>query len=600
MAEKRILIADADPKAQDEFRQALGEDWAVIGATTGSAALAEVQKEPFQVVVANYELPDLSGAELLNRIRVSNPKTMRFLAAAEALKENLMCHVLGGHQFLSIPFNHATIKGAVERSITADYGMSQGMRELVGRIRTFPTIPSLYLEVVSALKDPNATTEDIGAIIAKDMAMTTKLVQVLNSAYFGLPRTITDPTEAVGILGFETVTSLIMTVKLLSQYDKVKPVYFSIDNIWRHSTNVARTAKIIALLETGDNDCSGVSYTAGLMHDLGKVILAANFDSQYQGAHTVSRKQQVPLWDVEKDIFGVTHGEIGAYLLGLWGMSSEVVKVAALHHYPLHAGDKAFTPLTAVHVANALEYEGNPDPEGLPSAVMDAEYLKELGLTARVELWRGARNDPEATKGEIMLQRAKSTLKPSPKPVRVAPAPPSEKFAPSSSPQESSNFGGYRKWVGIGLGLAAVIAVLAWLEIARLEHASDKPDAQAVADSTTPPVKHELAVVAAPTKLAEETKPAPASPTHAAPVAAVAPATNSTAVAAAPTPIPAKTALDKLKLQAIFYSSQHPSALISGTLASVDEQVAECRVLDISPSSVTLEYQHQRKTLTLR
>ena len=340
MAEKRALIADADPKAWDEFRQALGESWVVVGASSNSAALAEAQKQHFNVVVANYELPDHGGAELLNHIRTANPETLRFIAANESIKEKVMGDVLGGNQFLTLPFDRPNLKTCIERAVAADYGMSNSMRELVGRIRTFPTIPSIYLEVVNALQNPNATTPEIGAIIAKDMAMTTKLVQVLNSAYFGLPRTITDPTEAVGILGFETIKSLIMTIKLLSQYDKVKPVYFSIDNIWRHSTNVARTAKVLALLETGDNDASGVAYTAGLMHDLGKVILAANFDTQYHGAHALARKQQIPLWVVEKDIFGATHGEIGAYMLALWGMPADVVKVAALHHQPMRAGTR--------------------------------------------------------------------------------------------------------------------------------------------------------------------------------------------------------------------------------------------------------------------
>ena len=423
MAEKRLLIADADAGAWDELRQALGESWVVVGAASGGAALAEAQKQPFNVVVANHDLPDLSGAELLNRLRVANPETLRFIAADAALKEKVMCHVLGGHQFLAVPFDRATLKISIERSLAADYGMSSSLRELVGRIRTFPTIPSLYVEVVNALQNPNATTADIGAIIARDMAMTTKLVQVLNSAYFGLPRTITDPTEAVGILGFETIKSLIMTIKLLSQYDKVKPVYFSIDNIWRHSTNVARTARVMALLETGDTDCSGAAYTAGLMHDLGKVILAANFDDQYHGAHAVARKQQIPLWEVEKDIFGATHGEIGAYMLALWGMSAEVVKVAALHHHPLRAGDKTFTALTAVHVANALEYGGNPDADGLPAPVVDAAYLQELGLEERVELWRFARRDPDANKFETTMQRAKSAVKPADKAVQPRPHP---------------------------------------------------------------------------------------------------------------------------------------------------------------------------------
>ena len=245
MAEKRILIADADLKAWEAFRIALGESWVVVGAATGNAAMAEAQKQPFDVVVANYQLPELDGAELLNRLRVANPKTLRFIAAAEALKKKIMGQVSGGHEFLAVPFDRATLKSSIECSLADDCGMSQNMRALVSRIRTFPSLPSLYVEVVDALKNPNASTGDIGVIIAKDMAMTTKLVQVINSAYFGMPRTITDPTEAVGLLGFETVKSLIMTVKLLSQYDKVKPVYFSIDTIWRHSTtNCAHAAWI--------------------------------------------------------------------------------------------------------------------------------------------------------------------------------------------------------------------------------------------------------------------------------------------------------------------------------------------------------------------
>src|SRR5208282_4635442 len=110
MTEKRILIADADPKAEDELRQALGECWSVVGAATSNAAMAETQKLPFDVVVANYNLPDSGGAELLNRLRVANPKTLRFIASTEALKEKVMCHVLGGHQFLAIPFDRATLK----------------------------------------------------------------------------------------------------------------------------------------------------------------------------------------------------------------------------------------------------------------------------------------------------------------------------------------------------------------------------------------------------------------------------------------------------------------------------------------------------------
>jgi HD-like signal output (HDOD) protein len=518
-----------------------------------------------------------------------------------------MSQVLRGHQFLAIPFDHSTLKAVIERSAGTDYGMNSGLRELVGRIRTFPTIPSLYLEVVNALKDSNATTDRIGAIISKDMAMTTKLLQVINSSYFGLPRTITDPTEAIGILGFETVKSLIMTVKLLSQYDNVKPVYFSIDNIWRHSTSVARTARVITLLETGDNNRSGVAYTAGLMHDLGKVILAANFDGQYHGAHNIARKQKIPLWTVEKDIFGATHGEIGAYLLGLWGMSEEVTRVAALHHHPLYGGDNTFTALTAVHAANALEYEGSAEVDGLPVSVLDAAYLQELGLEQRVELWRSARHDPDAAAADSKGKRAKTTAKPAVKPADPALAPQNKETAPAKSSAGPTALPAFWKWLGIGLGAAAVLAFLIRLEFTRWESHVEKPEPVKVAETPPQAVNKEIAATASSAKPIQESKLAPVAAPATATNAAPGPAAQPPPLAASvPVPKPpakpaaATNALDRLKLQAIFYNSQHPSALINGQLTSLDQDVAQCKVLDISPTSVTLEYLHQRKTLTLR
>jgi hypothetical protein len=284
-----------------------------------------------------------------------------------------------------------------------------------------------------------------------------------------------------------------------------------------------------------------------------------------------------------------------------------------LHHHPYRADDKTFTALTAVHVANALEYEGLSETDGLPLPVLDADYLKQLGLEERVQLWRNARSDPEGTTIESRAQRAKASVttmetkaqrakaaaKAAAKPADSAPAPvpQANKFTPAESALGPIAFRGAWKWLAIGLGALAAMVMLARLEIMRLQSSEEKPEVQKVAEKPLTPVKNEVAAVVAPAKPVAETKPASVPATNAALVAAAQPASTP-----APTPTTAlpKTALDKLKLQAIFYSSEHPSALISGQLASVDEEVAQCRVLDISPSTVTVEYLHQRRTLTLR
>jgi hypothetical protein len=357
------------------------------------------------------------------------------------------------------------------------------------------------------------------------------------------------------------------------------------------------------------------------MHDMGKVILAANFDEQYHQAHAAARKEQRPLWEVEKEILGASHGEIGAYLLSLWGMSADVVRVAALHHHPLLAGDQSFTPLTAVHAANALEYEGDPNADGLTLPVIDPDYLQQLGLEARVESWRRARRNPEETKFETRKQRAKATAKPgNPAPVPAkslrwppaslgadVPPPvlnsqtPSEpgpaliRLAPAPPPAFSL-WPWRSRWVALGLGVSAILALLARLEIMRLESRAEKPKMQEVVEKLPPPVKHELA-----RKAVQEPKPPPAPPAHAALVAALPPPPPAApAPVPVPPPAPETTVFDRLKLEAIFFRSQHPSALINGQLAGVNQLVADCRVLEIGPTYVTLEYQHQRRTLNIQ
>src|SRR5580704_4674426 len=187
-----------------------------------------------------------------------------------------------------------------------------------------------------------------------------------------------------------------------------------------------------------------------------------------------------------------------------------------MHHCPQNSGDKGFTPLTAVHVANALEYEGIADNDDLPVAVLDATYLRQLKLEDRVSLWRDAKSDPGAAKFENLMSRAKSGAKSAAKPATATPAgatakaapKPGGKSAPAPLQPQRAPIPPLWKWVGIGVGVAATLAVLARLEIMRLQDAQDKPDTEAAAENPAPPVKQDAAAVA-PVKAPDATKPAP-------------------------------------------------------------------------------------------
>jgi HD-like signal output (HDOD) protein len=601
MGNHRILIATADPVTLAEYGRALEKEWSVKLAATPEAALAEMAVHPADVAVADCSLPNANqGVELLDRIHADFPKTIRILLAGELDKERRMADVEGSHLILTKPCDTQTLKSAIERALAIDVWLTNdSLRQLVSRLRTFPIVPSLYLEVINALKSPHVTTVEVGGIIAKDMAMMTKLLQVTNSACFGLPRKISDPVEAVGILGFETVKSMVITLKLLSQYDKVKPVYFSIDRLWRHSTEVARISRRIASTQGDDPVLAESAFTAGLMHDLGKLVLASNFDEQYSGAQALGRHQQIPLWEVEKQIFGASHGEIGAYLLGLWGMPLDLVEAAALHHCPSRGLAKRFTPLTAVHVADALFYEAKPDKEGFVPVQIDKAYLAELELSDRLPLWREMVLTPESAAGQphakagqpgVVKHAVAPGPGPAPHPVKSAPGPVSVFALPR------------QRWAyaGILAALFLITFVLCGQAFLRRALAPAIPAEKAAAQ---PPVS--VAAVAPPASApAPMPAPLPAKET-AAPSPAAAPVAVPAAAPAAPAAPPPPSAKDlafaELHLQSIFYSRGNSSAVISGRRVQPNDRLpAGAVVVAIGPSSVTLEFDNERKILALK
>jgi HD-like signal output (HDOD) protein/CheY-like chemotaxis protein len=622
MDEKRILLADADPQALDDFCQALGQKWSVTGVTTGSEALTQMKERPYDVLVADLNLPGLKDAQLLNRIRAKYPSTVRIIAAAEADRDRVVKRALGAHQFLPKPFDKATLKETIERALALDAWINNDrIRELAARVRTLPTIPSLYLDIIAALKSPSTTTKDVGAIIAQDMAMMTKLLQVVNSAYFGLEQRITDPAEAVGLLGFETIKSMVMAIKLLGFYDKLKPGYFSIEALWHHSTAVAQTAKEIVLQQNGDRSMAETAFAAGLMHDLGKVVLAANFDEQYLGVQSLARKQQIPVPDIEREIFGATHGEIGAYMLGLWGMPIDFLEVAALHHAPSHSGNKDFRALTAVHVANVLEHEKAPDQDGHVTPQMDEGYLVEIGMLDRLAVWRRKFGKQEVTPpaepmGPPVVESGIAVLAPSESTIAPETADRTATSANISLPVltvalSERNPNRRRRQPAAILAVAAIVLLVAlFLGPSLLTRLPGKSELVRAKQTTVEPV---LTTSPAAAPISESPpEPSPSGVTQylaqepvTLPDASVPPPASAPAPKPEPTslvvekPAPSEPAFPDLRLQGLLLSSRNPSAIINGKTLRENDLLAGARLIEIGRSNVVMEFQKTRKTLKL-
>jgi len=423
-----------------------------------------------------------------------------------------------------------------------------------------PAVSPLFLEIQAALQSSKAPARQIGDLIARDTAATAKLLRVFNSAGFGGSRQITDLHQAVGVLGGQLAQWIVAAIALFNEYDRVKTAYFSMDQLWRSSIAVARLARDLALRHTGDAALADSAFAAGLLHDVGKAVLAGAFDEQYQAVQMVAREQQAPVWKIEKKNFGASHGEIGAYLLSLWGMPLDLLEAVTLHDHPSRSVNPRFSPLTAVHIAHVWEDELNTENDGTPAPQIDGTYLDEVGILDRLAGWRKSMslpvsNQPVTTSVHRQAgQRAKSM--------------------PLGKCRRAPFFGG-GGWPLAAAG-AFILLLLGWFAFGPIVRVAAKfhgraADGAAAESATETPRSNAVAPVAA---------------------------TNASTIKSVETPT-ADMVFPELKLSGIFFSLDRPSAIINGQLVHINGEVAGVHVVEIGPSRVTVEYQQHKKTLSL-
>jgi len=128
--------------------------------------------------------------------------------------------------------------------------------------------------------------------------------------------------------------------------------------------------------------------TAGLLHDIGKLVLAVEMPDHIRTATAAARESGRPLHVVEQELFGITHAEIGAYLLGVWGLPYPIVEAVANHHAPGRVPEPGLDALAAVHVADVLAHECDPEGRPHPAPSLDLTYVEAAGLTAQIPHWR--------------------------------------------------------------------------------------------------------------------------------------------------------------------------------------------------------------------
>lgn len=357
MKKIRLLFVDDETNVLAALRRMLRnkrDHWDTVLVNSSQAALEALEKTPFDVIISDIKMPGMDGAELLTRVKDAYPGTIRIALSGQVDLNEVIRSIRSVHQYISKPCTAEDLIARIEGALQSKEVLTDPkMLKLVTEIDALPVIPRIFQQIRDELAKPEPSIDRIADSITQDVGLMAKILKLVNSPFFGLPSHIDSMHKAITMLGLETIKALILSTHLFTSYDGHALAGLKLNLLWEHCFRVASIARLIAECDKADKNVIVNCRMAGLLHDVGKLILINYFPKRYGQVLEAARKNGGPVCNIERQVFGTTHAEMGAYLMGLWGMSHEVVHAIGYHHD--HRPSDEYIP-NVITAANAIDH----------------------------------------------------------------------------------------------------------------------------------------------------------------------------------------------------------------------------------------------------
>ena len=362
----RILFVDDEVAVLQAMRLALygmRAHWEMQFASSGAEAIALLAERTADVVVSDMRMPGMDGWELLGLVRDSHPQAIRFILSGYADMGSIMRVVGIAHQYLAKPCDSGALKAAIERAVSLRQLLQNDrLLQRVGRLGSLPGLPQTFLDLADCVRRPESTIQEIAAVVARDIAMTTNVMKVVNSAFFGARKPFTQIDRAVAYLGLDALGALVLGEGAFGNARGRTITAAQSARLIQHGQNTALLARAITRAEGGTSDESEQAFLAGMLHEIGAIVLGS--------------------LDIGEEEYFSLHAEAGAYLLGLWGFPTLVVEAVAYCQFPSRAPGTGLTLPCVIHIADRLAAHAakiatHPLEESLESGLLDARALRD-------------------------------------------------------------------------------------------------------------------------------------------------------------------------------------------------------------------------------
>ncbi|MFQ3265049.1 MAG: HD-like signal output (HDOD) protein [Colwellia sp.] len=345
--------------------------WQILFADSGNKALKILEQESVDFIVSDMRMPGMNGVELFEKVATLYPQVVRIILSGHSDEEAAKKACFVAHQWFNKPCQPQVLEEMLEHIYKIKGSLPQEkVQQLVGKIKTLPSPPKVYMQLSAAIKDKSMDIDSISKIIGDDPALVAKILQLTNTSFFSNGKQVESISEAITRLGVDLVCCIVITAET---YDKISEIPgYSIIDEQKHCLSTARLAASMV-----EPSLRQETILVGLLHNIGKFILY-EVSPQVMAVYIEKRIIGADNIDLEQRLFYADHTQLAGYLLHLWNFSYKLIENIVLHHQPRKLTQNAFGSGAAVYVASRL----------LRKQEVDKTFIEHFNLADKIKVWK--------------------------------------------------------------------------------------------------------------------------------------------------------------------------------------------------------------------